>query len=401
MIAYQEVNAALNEVFFYSGRNANQLVHLDLEDDAREGLAASLSVEPASVDAVIGQAVAQTLVNGHGGGPYAWHIRRLGDWLKSGRCDTPPFTAFLCALSIAAERMRGDANFSANNYYQRLFEVLGVNDEETRRKLRSSARYTRRFWRALNQWLEDHDHRFGRPTARPVNNVWKYVGYAVSQALVRDADRKKLRDMFVQFGFSPHEKLSEAEIQLHLADWMTGHGPSPWLKKLWSNPGLRERISNAALVELEAWDGTELGEIKPRRKLRWSAALSLFPVPRLELYLSSMEELADVACGLVQHGDPTPAAQQAFGNCEQGIYLSPAPGADFAILQPTSDIVLAALMAATFQLRGTPIRAALHPPAEAHHTDGQATRGPLLPGGVAHVLVLATHDPLPRQVLGP
>ena len=273
MTAYEEVNAAVNEIFFLSGRSGNQPVYLDIEDDVRGVLSDRLSVEPSNLDAEIGRAVAQTIVNGHrgGGGPYVWHIRKLRDWLEAGRSDAPPFTAFLCALSIAAERMRSDSNFSANNYYQRLFEILGVDDERARKKLRSSARYTRWFWRALNQWLEDHDHRFGRPTARTVNNAWKYVGYAVSQALIRDADRKKLHGMFVQFGFSPHEKFSEPEMQLHLADWMSGHGSSPWLKRLWSNPDLRERISNTALVELETWDGTELGGDKPRSRLRWSA----------------------------------------------------------------------------------------------------------------------------------
>ena len=353
MTAYEDINAAINEVFFLSGRSGNQPVYLDIEDEVRGVLSDRLSVEPGNIDAVIGKAVAQTIVNGHrdGGGPYSWHIRKLRDWLEAGRRDAPPFTAFLCALSIAAERMRSDSNFSANNYYQRLFEILGVDDEETRKKLRSSARYTRWFWRALNQWLEDHDHRFGRPTARTVNNTWKYVGYAVSQALIRDADRKKLHDMFVQFGFSPHEKFSEPEMQLHLADWMSGHGPSPWLKRLWSNPDLRERISNTALVELETWDGTELGDDKPRSRLRWSAALCLFPVPRLELYLSAMEELNDEVCELIQHGEPTLSAKQAFGECENGIYLSSAAGADFAILLPTNDIALVPLMAASFELR--------------------------------------------------
>ena len=192
MTAYEEVNAAVNEIFFLSGRSGNQPVYLDIEDDVRGVLSDRLSVEPSNLDAEIGR--------GRGTNDREWSPRRRRTLClahpqaprlagsRTTRC--PPFTAFLCALSIAAERMRSDSNFSANNYYQRLFEILGVDDEGTRKKLRSSARYTRWFWRALNQWLEDHDHRFGRPTARTVNNAWKYVGYAVSQALIRDADRK-------------------------------------------------------------------------------------------------------------------------------------------------------------------------------------------------------------------
>ena len=145
MTAYEDINAAVNEIFFLSGRSGNQPVYLDIEDDVRGVLSDRLSVEPGNLDAEIGRAVAQTIVNGHrdGGGPYVWHIRKLRDWLEAGRRDAPPFTALLCALSIAAERMRGDTNFSANNYYQRLFEILGVEDEETQKKSSGRPRATR------------------------------------------------------------------------------------------------------------------------------------------------------------------------------------------------------------------------------------------------------------------
>ena len=45
------------------------------------------------------------------------------------------------------------------------------------------------------------------------------------------------------------------------------------------------------------------------------------------------------------------AAKLAFGECQNGIYLSSAAGADFAILLPTNDIALVPLMAASFELR--------------------------------------------------
>ena len=72
MTAYEDINAAINEVFFLSGRSGNQPVYLDIEDEVRGVLSDRLSVEPGNIDAVIGKAVAQTLVNGHrdGGGPY-------------------------------------------------------------------------------------------------------------------------------------------------------------------------------------------------------------------------------------------------------------------------------------------------------------------------------------------
>ena len=46
MTAYEEVNAAVNEIFFLSGRSGNQPVYLDIEDDVRGVLSDRLSVEP-------------------------------------------------------------------------------------------------------------------------------------------------------------------------------------------------------------------------------------------------------------------------------------------------------------------------------------------------------------------
>ena len=66
--------------------------------------------------------------------------------------------------------MRADEDHSAQNYYERLFEVLGVSAESRKTSLRANARSTRPFWLALNFWLQEHDFDFGRPTAKRIND---------------------------------------------------------------------------------------------------------------------------------------------------------------------------------------------------------------------------------------
>lgn len=348
---YLKVNNALNEVFF-KGRFAHQPIYIDLEDGALVDVARLLDVEDDDVKSLVGGVTAKTLTLDRSN-VYEGQVEKLKTWVRSGRKNPPPFTTLLCALSIAAERMRQDEQFSANNYYERLFEVLGVDDDTHKNKLKQSAKYTQQFWRALTQWLAENHNEFGQPTARQVNS-WKYVSYALSQALVRDADRKKIHNLFVQFGLSPFEELNEAEMMLFLDEWMTGSGPSNWLKKLWSVPDLRERVCTAATLELQSWDGSEAQTSEEgvlRKRFTWAAALSSFPRKRLELFLTTIDTLSDNSESLVLPKDAPAAAKRAFESCTRNTWLSSAAGADFKILEPTADIELSALMLASFELQ--------------------------------------------------
>jgi hypothetical protein len=347
---FDRVNGALNKVFF-NLENYDHPVYIDLEDVYADALAAELSLNVDDLERTITQATAFTL-SWPTGNPYSWHIERFKAWSNSGRHSPPPFTALLCTLSIAAEHMGRDEQFSSNNYYERLFEALLVDDQTWQQKLKFNAKTTSRFWRALNQWLTENDYKYGRPTARQVNK-WKHVSYAISQALVRDADRKKFHDMFVQFGLSPFEDLTDAEMILFLNEWMKGTGPSQWLKKIWANNDLRERISSAAIIELQAWDGSGAGRGEGERgpkRLGLAAAVSMFPQRRLEVFMASMEP-AKQGSGLLQLVSESSAiARKSFEHCLGGVWLSDVAGDDFAIIEPTSEIELGALMLDSFEL---------------------------------------------------
>jgi hypothetical protein len=344
---YELLNNALNAVVF-DGRFAMRPVYVDLEDNLALEVSAALGIAPAELDDFIGLAVSETLFGPHYD-PYHWHAQRLKAWAKIGRSTPPPFIGLLAALSLAAEKMRADSQFSATNYYERLFEVLGVQGVSRQNLLRQYARSTRPLWRELNQWLTEHDFELGRPTARQVNS-WKYVSYALSQALVREGDRQRFHLLFAQYDLSPLDDISESEMSLFLHDWMTGTGPNSWLKRLWSNTDLRERVAAAALSELESWDGGDsTGEVRNRR-LGWTAVIKSFPTKRFDLLLTTIGAEIDEDIQLEVPAGASKATLASFEACEGRPWLTPAPSGEFSLLEPISGIDIGALMLASFEL---------------------------------------------------
>lgn len=355
VLPYPIVNQAVNEVVF-DGRFKLAPVYLDIEGDVESDIAARLGLKPEDCLDAIARSVAATM-RWEASDPFIWHAAEWTAWNELGRLQPPPFTALLAVLSLAAERMRADSEYSAQNYYERLFEVLDVTTEGRKSALRQQAKSVLPFWHALNHWLAENDFEFGRPTANQINQ-WAYVGYALSQALVRDADRKRLHGLFADYGLAPKEILTTAEMSLYLHEWMGGSSPSAWLKKIWASPELRARVAEAACSELEAWEGASEVTGQARRRLTWAAALQDFP-PRLRLLLSasmggSEQDLDDVK-ELTLAGEISPAAKAAFEGCPEGVQLAALPTGGISIVEPVASLALSPLMLASFELeeRGT------------------------------------------------
>lgn len=285
---YAKVNTALND-YFFNGRFEMLPVYLDLEGDAEDDLTEVLGVDLDELGDFIGLCASQSL-RFDKADPYSDHVEWLKDWSRTGRQEPPPFTALLASLSIAAERMGTDENFSPNNYYERLFELLGVKGATNQQKLKQYAKSTRQFWRALNLWLSENDFLLGRPTAKALVSHWQYASYALSQALVRDADRKRFSGLFESYDLVPGNPVPEAEMVLLVHDWMTSHGPTGptvWLRKLWAANELRERVVAAALDAFEAWEKSTSTAADGSRnaRLQWQLGFTGFPGKRARLSL--------------------------------------------------------------------------------------------------------------------
>ncbi|PPJ04101.1 hypothetical protein C5E51_26230 [Nocardia nova] len=174
---------------------------------------------------------------------------------KEKRLGPPPCLAFLAVTVLAAEDMgKADAEIASNAYYAHLAKLLGraQNDHRVRQQYR---RYAEFLWRSVNRWLEDLDGERGIPTAYALTH--RYIGLPVSQALVREGDRRKFPAMFAQCGLSPGMQIAPEDLIGYLDHWMSGEGSpaSSYLRRLWRRQAARERIATVAAVELASWDG--------------------------------------------------------------------------------------------------------------------------------------------------
>jgi hypothetical protein len=297
-INYEAFNDAVNGTYF-DGRHRLRPVYLDLEDEHRHELARRLGLEPSDVESALGATVKKTLC-WHTSNLYTLHSRSKARWETNGRADPPPFSALLLALSLAAEKMHADTAFSSNNYYQRLADVLLLEETEAASKktaLAQSAKHTAEFWESLNTWLTQHDYAFGEPTADDFNSPFRYVSFAVSQSLIREVDRQRLRVLFSAFGLSRRNKVSAGEMRLCLTSWRSwSNGPTPPLRRMLDNADLLDRLVDTALSELELFDGAVAEEQgKPgNQRLFWVILERIFPRKQMRLHLACADLRSDL-----------------------------------------------------------------------------------------------------------
>ncbi len=244
-----------------------------------------------------------------------------------------------------------DADFEATNYYQRLFKYLRIFNPSQQQKIRSYFRETAECWVALNRWLLDTQFELGRPTAQQING-FPYVSYPISQALIRDAERQNLRMMFADTSLAPGERLTADEMQLYLERWISGTHPTPWLRKMWSKPDLRQRVILAACEELISWNGA--GGIRPESSgqnytLTWTCGVSGFPL-RLNLYLT-LPELAATGIGEFEASSCRSKSGRGLLPSSAGkLVFTVLENTGFASLEPRHKIVASELLQENFEL---------------------------------------------------
>jgi len=316
------LNTAINDVFL-GGRFESRPLYLVLDNQGREQLAASMGTARDEVEdrccTIVGAELAKS------GDPFVRFEHELWKWTLTGRRSKPPFTALLFALSHAAELMVSDGEFTAGNYYDRLSALVNVSPQ----KLSQHGRSTEPFWRAFNGWLADTDFAYGRPTARAINSN-RYVGIAMSQAIVREADRQRFHSMFEKYGFTNTDDLSPSELEQYISTWIHTSQPTRQLKEAWKKTELRPRICEAAVSELEEWQSEKA---LANGQLAGTARLSLALSIRHDLLGRS----AALYFGKEQSLDPARLELTGSGELE----LSNTTFAGFATLEPRSSIPLA------------------------------------------------------------
>lgn len=320
MTSYKQVNDALNEAIF-GGRFEGRPVYITLGARGREIVAKRTGFKSDTLEDDV-SAVAANLFD-KSGNPYKSALSLLERWQEDEPDLPPPFTGILFCLAHAAERMEDAEGISSANYYDRLEQVAAI----PRNRLQQHTKRVVALWAGLNQWLERTGYRFGRPTAVPFEGAWRYVGYALSQAVVRAADKKRFIQMFDRYDFVPGETLTERDIAPYIDLWLSTAAAPARLKRRWSQEMLRPRIAQTALETLQSWDGaspTNLRTGSVEVRLSIAALFEGFPL-RFSLHLGLQQELGTPIEGLRRVGVAESDPDFTLSNVTSGVFASISP----------------------------------------------------------------------------
>lgn len=261
-------------------------VYLFLEDEHRELLGKRLGRSAVEVDDALAGAVRKTLSREHPRRLFERHARLGEDWRAGqSRGEAPLVLPLLAVLTATAERMASEDGMSSQNFYGRLEELLRPAEPgylgDAYREVGQS------LWTTLNHWLEDEGGRRGLPTAAPVTSN-RHIGYALSQVLVRRAERVRIQQLFADFALEPYTDVSAEELSPLLEAWITSsNGATSRLRASWKDSDARLRITELAAAELRQWDGVVEAEAVGNGSsgnLLLALELSSFPVRRMRLY---------------------------------------------------------------------------------------------------------------------
>ncbi|MGR6900779.1 hypothetical protein [Glutamicibacter sp. BSL13] len=267
---YEAWNYALATAFFNSER-AGQMVYLDKDDQAFEVAYTSLGLSTAD-EAVesLGHAVARRLCwNWSGRETFAefdmltrrWVYKRKMDRKNNRPVQAPPLIALLMVLSIAAEKMQSSSHGTSTgegSFYVQLERTLGIPENESKRLRHSFMISSEAYWEALSIWLEDFAGEIGLPSAYAL--MYRYVGLPISQALIRDTERRNIDRFFEEQGFIAGSSMSHAEMFAALDVWLTLSGTSANqnLRLIWAKAGNQDRVTELALAQFAAWQGPKV-----------------------------------------------------------------------------------------------------------------------------------------------
>lgn len=284
---YDKLRDAIADELF-GLENAGQPVYALADTHALERIRdrSGLSGEP--IPAVSSLVLETLAIDQLGVTPFRWQAdAAIGHRRHAVR--TPPALPLLLVLSIAAEQMHAGGGVASHNYYSRLHELLNVPPGRRERLEQDYRRHAEKLWGSLNAWLESWEGERGVPTAYAIGGH-AYIGLPLSQAVVRVQDRTDLHEIFALEGMAPGLRYAPSDMQSTIEPYIA-RVPSPLssnIRRLWQVPAARERILDAACLELATWDGSGQAEATTAKQpvtTRLVAYLRTFPRRLVEFNL--------------------------------------------------------------------------------------------------------------------
>jgi hypothetical protein len=178
-------------------------------------------------------------------------------WSARGKPDIPPFMPAIAVAIIAAAHMASEASMRSTNYYRRFRELLAL---EGRGEPRGYSETFPLLWRYLAEWLDVvQQRRLGRSTIAP--GAYSNIGYALSQTVMKRADRDRLGELFVALDLRPGEtEVDGAELLAAYQAWARTAPLSRSAKSAATRPECAPQLQAILETELHAWDGNTIDE---------------------------------------------------------------------------------------------------------------------------------------------
>jgi hypothetical protein len=217
MATYEEWNNALAK-YFTAGAARGSKVYLNVDDDSlrhiRKTLLASSAIADVSATEDFCRAVREQVVKYRG-----VNLNALKGRTKE---DVPKCVAFLGAMVLAAARM-GETKIScSNDYFTHLRDVLQTREIiNGNRPEGMPTGCEEKFWLEWNRWLQ---RRGFLATATSGEGAETYRHYPISQSLLRQTEKDKLRAFFADCGWPAHLDSEQVITRLRWRDYgLTSH----------------------------------------------------------------------------------------------------------------------------------------------------------------------------------
>lgn len=191
MSGYLEWNDAIAR-FFTDTAAIGSSVFLTFNDRAAEYIGSRyLDLDPAAAVVDFVQAVKATCTSFRDGERRVALASVVGERPSE---HPPRGLAFLSAMVLAAHRMSDEGSIDPGNYFERFRELLELSPGNQSRPLGFGTGDEEPLWLGWNAWLEANGW---NPTAhRGPEGPSKYLQYTISQALLRDDDKRYLSELF-------------------------------------------------------------------------------------------------------------------------------------------------------------------------------------------------------------
>ena len=184
-------------------------------------------------------------------GPVTGDVAR---WRRGAQADPPPCLPLLATTVLAAVNMYAPMGPGAPAYYPRLAELLkppGPSAQWHRDKLERRYNDVKALWICLDHWLADR--RGGRGVSTIRQGSLTKIGYALSQAIIRNQDHLILEEFFRTPGVGSLAPIDGARLLRELKSWGRTASLSRRLRQ-----ALASEAENPLLVPLltalaEAW----------------------------------------------------------------------------------------------------------------------------------------------------